>query len=427
MARAPRAAGGAGRGTGGDVHPPDPAQRCCLLEGMTRLLSFAPGDFAVVLHSEPDCANLVLRDGRVVDAGRFFCSNLSEADAIGGRSRARLAAAVREAVERRRPSAVFVVGGCVAGLVADDAGDVVASLRLPRGVRVVALDGGAFTLHGQAEVVDRFTGVLAEAAPRRARKVARSVGLVGFPPDGGEATGILGRAGIAVRAWPQLDSPQVRWNALSGASAIVISDGRLFGRLAGILASRHGVPVIELPPPVGAEGSARWYAGLAAHLGPGAAMRRAFRRERAAAGRAVAAFRRRFAGRKLAYHVGGRKDFELWTLVRDGLAFVPALRELGLRVELLFQGAVEEAQRRRIEALLAHHDLDLPYRCLPDRVSLAGELQGGRFDAVYCCDSLREEAGAAGVPIVAAGSLRTGFAGAEANAAVLAALLERGR
>ncbi|MBI5503060.1 MAG: hypothetical protein HY907_22635 [Deltaproteobacteria bacterium] len=199
-----------------------------------------------MLHSEPDCANLVLRDGRAIDPGRFFCSNLVEADAIGGRSRARLAAAVRAAVDRRRPAAVFVIGGCVAGLVADDVARLAESLRLPRGVRVVALDGGAFSGHGQAEVIDRFTGILAEAAPRRARRVARSIGLVGYPPDGGEAAAILRRAGLGIRAWPQLDSPREEWNALPAAAVIAVGDGRLFGRLAGIVAARHGVPVLEL-------------------------------------------------------------------------------------------------------------------------------------------------------------------------------------
>jgi hypothetical protein len=92
-------------------------------------------------------------------------------------------------------------------------------------------------------------------------------------------------------------------------------------------------------------------------------------------------------------------------------------------VELLFQGAVEEAQQRRIEAVLAHHRLELPYRCLPDRLSLTRALRHGGFAAVYCSDSLREEVGSAGVPLVPVGSLRPGFAGSVAGCARLDALL----
>ena len=403
--------------------PPDLSQPCCAIEGMTRLLSFVAGNFVVVLHSEPDCANLVLRDGRAVDPGRFFCSNLSEADAIAGRSRARLVTAVREAVARRRPAAVFVVGGCVAGVLADDVETLAGSIDLPRGVRLVALDGGAFTLHGQAAMVDRFTGVMAEAAPRRARRAAHAVNLVGFAPDDGEAETMLRRAGIAIHAWPQLASAQEVWDELPGAALTVVSDMALFTRLAGILETKHRVPSIELAPPYGIGATERLYGGIAAHFGRTARMRAAWGRERGAARRAVAAFRRRHAGRKLAFHVGSRKDFELETLVRSGLAFVLLLVELGFAVEPMFQGAVEEAQRRRIDALLAHHGLVLPYRCLPDRLSLAGALREGRFAAAYCSDSLREEAGAAGVPIVAIGSLRPGFAGAVASCALLGGLL----
>jgi nitrogenase molybdenum-iron protein alpha/beta subunit len=391
------------------------------VEGLTHLLSFVPGDFAVVIHSEPDCANLVLRDSRAVDPGRFFCSNLSEADAIAGGGRARLAGAVREAIAARRPSAIFVVGGCVAGLAGDDIAGITASLRLPRGIRVVALDGGAFRTYGQAETIDRLTAILVDAAPRRARKAARSVGLVGFAPDDGEAATILGRAGITVRAWPQLDSPREEWSALAGAALTVVSDASLFAALVTRLATRHRVPSIGLGPPLGIDLTRRWYEGIIGRLDARRRMS-AFARELAEARAATAAFRRRHGRRRLAFHVGGRKDFEWHTLVRGGLAAAPLFRELGFEVELLFQGAVEERQRRRIDALLAHHGLGLPYRCLPDRLSLTRALRSGRHAVVYCSDSLREEAGAAGVPILPIGSLLPGFAGTAANCARLDAL-----
>jgi nitrogenase molybdenum-iron protein alpha/beta subunit len=311
----------------------------------------------------------------------------------------------------------------VAGLIGDDTAEIVASLRLPSRVRVVAIDGGAFAMHGQAAIVDRFTGILLDAAPLRARKTPRAVGLVGFPPDDGEAKRLLARAGLALRAWPQLDSAQAEWNALAGVSLAVVSDARLFGRLGRILGERHRVPVVELVPPLGAAATERWLGGIAAGFGLERRMAAACSAERSVARRAVAAFRRRHGGKRLAVHVGGRKDFALPTLVRGGLSAVPAFAELGLRVELLFQGAVEEAQQRRIETLLAHHGLDVPYRCLPDRLSLTRALRAGRFAAVYCSDSLHEEVGAAGVPLVPVGSLRPGFAGCVANGAWLGARL----
>ena len=75
------------------------AQKGCLLEGVTHLISITPADLAVLLHSDPDCANLVLSDSRAVDPTRFFCTNIEERDVIGGTSSARLEEAIRWVVK----------------------------------------------------------------------------------------------------------------------------------------------------------------------------------------------------------------------------------------------------------------------------------------------------------------------------------------
>ncbi|MBI5526840.1 MAG: hypothetical protein HY897_10950 [Deltaproteobacteria bacterium] len=403
--------------------PADLSQKCCALEGFTRLLSFMPGNFAVVLHSEPDCANLVFHDSRVADPSRFFCTNLKENDAIAGRGRGRLAAAVREAAARRRPDMIFVIGGCVASLASDDVDEIARTVDLPRGIRVVAVDGGAFRMYGQGAIVDWFAGEMIGAAPSSRRKKARSTNLVGFAPDGGETMRILGRVGLAVSAWPRLDSPQEAWAGLPNAALNVVSDVGLFSRLVEALETRHRVPSVEIAPPFGVEKAARLYSGIGGFFGLGAEMRAAFREERLRAGRRVSAFRRRHPRRKLAYHVGGRKDFELHTMVRGGLAFVSLFEELGFSVEVLFQGPVEEEHRRRIAALLDHHGVDAPFDCLPDRISLTRTLRCGGHSLVYCSDSLAEEAGAASVPIVPVGRLAPGFAGAEANVSLIEGLM----
>ena len=403
---------------------PELAQKCCAIEGLTQLLSRAPGSFRVVVHSEPDCANLVVRDAGACDPSRFLCTNLTEADVIAGRSRARLAEALAVAAGSGADT-LFVLGGCVAGLAGDDVAEIVRAARLPPATRVVAIGAGAFRMLGQAAILDHFTGAMVEGAPRRRRRTRRSVNLVGFTGDGGETAVLLARAGIAVNAWPQLDSPAGVWRALPAAALTVISERRVFGRLAAALETVHGMPVIEVAPPAGVAGTEAFHRAIASRFGAERAASRAIRGARDGAARVLARFRRRTAGRRLAYQVGGRKDFALHTVVREGLTWVGAFAEMGYDVELLFQGAVEDAARRRIAAVLARYGIDRPFRPHPDRVSLTGALREGGFTEVYCCDSLRGEAGAAGVPVIPAGSMRPGFAGVHENIFLIRALSAR--
>jgi len=399
------------------------AQKCCLLEGFTQFLSFMPGNFAVVLHSEPDCANLVHRDSRAVDPSRFLCTNMSEADAIAGRGRARLVAAIREAASLGAHT-IFVLGGCVASLVADEVEEIAGAARVPGCVRVVALNAPAFRMYGQAEIIGLFTGLLAAGAPRAARR-RNSVNLVGFPDDGGEAAALLGRAGIRINSWPGPASAIEEWSRIPAAALTVVPELRVFGRMAAVLSEQHNVDVIEVAPPVGVGPTAAFHRAVAGRFGRAAAIEKAQKKGMDSAREAVAAFRRAHRGRRLAYHVGGRKDFSFDTVTWEGLAWVPLFLELGFELVLFFQGAVEESARRRVAGMLADCGIDLPFRLLRDRISLAAALRDEGIRAVYCSDTFREEVAAAGAALIPAGSLRPGFAGAAAAAAGLDVILAK--
>lgn len=397
------------------------AQKCCLLEGFTQFLSFMPGDFAVVLHSEPDCANLVYRDSRVADPSRFLCTNLSEADAIAGLGRERLLGAIREGASLRART-IFVLGGCVASLIGDDVEEIGRAAGLGAGVRVVALNAPAFRMFGQAEIIDVFTGLLAGGAPSVARQ-HDSVNLVGFPDDGGETSTFLRRAGVRVNSWPGPGTAIEEWLRLPAGALTVVPELRVFGRLAAVLRDQHGGGVIEVPPPVGVGATAAFHRAIGGRFGKAALIEKVLKRGMAVADRAVTEFRHVNRGRRLAYHVGGRKDFSFDTVTWEGLAWVPMFRELGFEMVLFFQGAVEERARRRVAGMLASYGIDLPFRMLRDRISLTAALRDEGLSAVYCSDSFREEARAAGAALIPAGSLRPGFSGAVAAAAGLGAIL----
>ena len=128
--------------------------------------------------------------------------------------------------------------------------------------------------------------------------------------------------------------------------------------------------------------------------------------------------------RQLAYHVGARKSFDLETSVREGLLFAELFPEMGFDAELLFQGPVEEAHKKKLAALLAFYGIRLPFVPVRDRPAVTDVLGERRYDLIYGCDSLRDEVAAAGIPLVPFGAMLPGFAGLVRDIRTLEKILE---
>jgi nitrogenase molybdenum-iron protein alpha/beta subunit len=389
--------------------PVDLSQPGCLIEGITQLLSFAAGDFAVVLHSEPDCANLVFRDSRAVDPRRFLCTNLTEEEAVAGRGKEKLARATAEARRRCGPKGtVFVLGGCVASLMGEDI-EAAARRGAGRG-RLVVLSGAAFGKVGQAESIDRFCALLLqENLPVEKRKRrGRYAALLGYPDDGGECGRFLASSRIGLCRL-DLAAGFADWKCLRQSPLLVIPDRALFARTGSVWEER-GLALAEAPLPLGLLRSLEFYRGLQEALGLGSTKTRALERQEKEAQQSIQRIRRGGA-RRLAFHVGSRKDFEVFTSAYGGLAALPLFLELGFDVALFFQGAVERERKDQIRGLLDRYGISRPFVCLPDRLSLARALRDGRYDAVFCDESLREEAAAARTPMITREALHFGLAG----------------
>lgn len=400
------------------------AQKACLLEGITQLLSITPGDFAVILHSDPDCANLVIRDFRAQDPTRFYCTNLEERHVVGGTSRGRLERALVEVTRERSPRAVFVVGSCVSSMLADDIGAICDAAGAGLDTRLVPIESEALRLYGQAEILDLVTGLMVELSDTGSRRRDDAVNLLGYPGGDKEARRVLGSVGIEVNAAPWFGSPAREWASLDAAALNVISDARLFGRLASIMRERHGIPSLEVEPPFGLAATEAFYSRVAERFGREGEIGEVLREPGQRARDAIASGRSGLEGLVLAYHVGGRKAFELDTVVREGLGLVTAFREMGFAVELLFQGAVEREARERIQGVLEGYGLDVPFHPVEDRVSVTARIRERGHDAIYCSDSLREEVAATGAGLIPIGTMKPGFDGVVENVRRLRALLE---
>ncbi len=394
------------------------AQKVCLLEGVTHLVSITPADLAVILHSDPDCANLVVSDGRAADPTRFFCTNVEERDVLSGSGAARLEEAIRWVASTRSPPVILVVGSCVASLLADDIEAICERVGRDVAPRLVPMPMQAFRLYEQAEILDHMTALMAAAAAPGSPRPEPSVNLLGYPGDLAEVREVLSSVGIEVNASPWFGPGAGGWDELGNAALNVVSDLRLFRRLVDAM----DIPFIEAPPPYGLAATDRFLSSIAAHFG-----REAPRPEsRDAACAALEKARASLEGRTIACHVGGRKDFELETLVLDGLHVVEPLREAGPGVELLFQGAGEQEALDAIASLLEERGLDAPFHAVRDRVSLTQVLRAHGYDAVHCSDSLHEEVRAASIPLIASGTLAPGYLGVVENASLLLRTLAGG-
>jgi nitrogenase molybdenum-iron protein alpha/beta subunit len=402
------------------------AQKACLLEGLTQLLAVTPGEFAVVLHSDPDCANLVWRDFRAVDPTRFTCTNLTEPEVLAGTSAGVLEEAIREAASSRDRSCVIVIGSCVSSMLADDVERIAASVASDLPIPVVPIDAHAFRLHGQARILDLYSWLMWRMGERGSRARERGVNLLGFEDDGGESARLLGRMGVDVAAAPAVGDAPEAWGALADGALNVTTDERLFARLIGQMREQRGVSNVQVAPPFGLGPSSAFYETIVERFHLGDEARRAVHDAAAPAAAALEKARRRLAGTRLGFHVAGRKDFSLPVVVREGLSTVDMLLEMGFEVHLLFQGAVEGRARERVDAMLARAGVDLPVTGLPDRVSLGRAVRELGLDAVHCSASLREEVARAGVVLIPLGVLRPGFGGLAASVERLLSSLPAG-
>ncbi len=401
-----------------DIGEQELAQKGCVLEGMTLLLSQTPGDFRVVLYADADCANLVPRSSRAVDPTRFYCTNLGEQDLIIGTARARLEQAVLAVDGAAEVSAIFVVGSCVTSLIGDDVSELAARLGEQTRAPLIPVDMQAFRLSGQAEIIERFTrhlGALA-ATPARGDGV---VNLLGYPEDDhGELEEVLEALGAPVNVRLAPGSPLERWGGLRHGRLNVASDRRLFRTLLQTERTDRGTPWLEVAPPYGLAASEALYRSVAGALeeaglaGPARRLDEVMSARRGELVDRLSGAQERWEGQRLLYHIGARKDFTLPTVVREGFAPLGWFSELGFSVELAFQGAPEPASRRRIAGVLERYDVDLPFHVLPDRISLTRLLREGSYAAVCCADSLHEEVARTGVPHLPQPELRSGFGGA---------------
>lgn len=398
-------------------------QVVCTLEGMATQLQRTPGDFAVVIHGDADCANVLMHGMDHPGAERFFCTQLTPDEAAAGRSLPVLRDCLDALCEELAPEVIFVLGTCLSTLVGDDVESVTRAAAKQHGVRVVDLPGGGMRFVPQAAVVDRFARLMAGAAPT-VEPQPGAVNLVGFDP-GAEVRQQLAQLGVTVNAVLDPHATVADWQRLTAAPWNLVLDRELF---AGFVADCdvRGITTLEVACPVGATGTDVFFDQLLSAVSPKVDADVVLAAAREAAHAAVAQAWATTRGARLGYNLGSKKDLSPLTLAREGLAELSVFEELEFDLVLLVQGDDRPARLAAVRDTYSALGCDAPLAVFSDTVFFAGLCKEQGVRLAYASDHLRELVEGAGLGFLEHGVLRLGYGGVAGNVQRIVAALEPG-
>jgi hypothetical protein len=401
-------------------------QPCCSLNALAGMLVTMPGDFAVVLHGEADCANCFVH-APGPSADKFYATRITQSQFTLGKTAEPLARCLRLVVKHRQPQAVFVLGNCLMEMIHDDFERVTREVQEETGTPVIALRTSGLKAASQAEMVDWLYSTFAALAKRgEARR-----GLINFIalPEINrtelrrELESILAAAGLRMRGRYPFETSLSDWQGILEAEADFVVDKSLFPRLVKSLDSL-GAATVEVPLPVGLASSSRFFEAIGRHFGALKAVQRACAPLEEKARRRLERFREKYGGLRVAVGMRMENNCRADQLAYDGLGDLSLFVEAGFKVDLFIQGPPEEKARRQFKARLVQLGCDMPFHVFPDPFNLPPLLKAGRFDVAYLADHARGEALKAGVPLIRSRSLEPFFGGMLNNLDYLDQVLE---
>jgi len=412
-------------------------QVVCTLEGMATLLQATPGDFAVVIHGDRDCVNVLVPGMGHPGAERFFCTNLTEAQAVAGKTRAPLQACL-EAVSRGlepglEPEVVFVLGTCLTAVIGDDVEPVVREVSESTGVSVVALSGAGMRFVPQSTILDRFACLMLDAcepvetcesaAAAAATADPTSVNLLGHHP-GAEVLDQLRQLGVTVNAILDLGTPVATWRRLPAAAWNLVLDPGLYPETLEQAEQRFGVRPLEVTYPLGARATSAFFGQVLGAVPTEADPAPVLRDAEAEAMRVVAEAREKIQGKRLGYNIGSMKNLRPLTLAREGLVDLAAFEELELDVTILVQGDDRPDRLAAVRETLEGFGCTAPLAVFSDTVFFGELCRSARCELVYASDHLRDQTHQAGVGFLENGALKPGYGAVEHNLQIIIEALE---
>jgi nitrogenase molybdenum-iron protein alpha chain len=288
-------------------------------------------DVAVVNHAPAGCGgdfamfNLYNRYGQTkrglpLSNAHLLSTHLEEQDAIFGATE-KLREAVREAVRRFSPRAVFVTASCVSGIIGEDIEGTISQLEEELGIPIGHVGCEGFRSQVWATGWDAaFDAILRKVVKPPERKRPEVVNVVTFIGDD-HFSALLRPLGLEPRfVVPFTKVADLERLAEAGLTAQMCPTlGTLLG--AG-LERLHGVPEVRSPPPYGLAATDAWLREVAERTGKTAEAEALIAAERAAIAPELDALRVAFRGVRGFVAAGPA----------HGHAFMGILRDLGIEV-----------------------------------------------------------------------------------------------
>ncbi len=356
-------------------------QHICTLHGWLSALLPIQGNYAVIIHSDPDCTNLIGKTKRAYGEwkDRFFCTNLDDSDIVLGKSIDKLELCLKSVLAERTPSAVLVLASCMSLLIRDNVEACIKKVQKTTSTPIIYKNTSGFSFNDPKEVIDECGLFLAQLSrPRTAQKDGtRSINLIGFDYETGHCpfvpekdlaglsdigTDLRSLGDITVNAVLNPYAPLREWkNAMRSALNVTV-DRSIYQGLCTYLQKEFDIRTIEAPYPVGIRSTLSFYTRILEHFGlsPKTAFKKIGPKIRA-----VQEYTKKHAKKlknyKLMYNIATNVDFTVTNSAKEGLLFLELFRELGLDITVLIQGSPEKENKKRISAMLKTLQVTEPF------------------------------------------------------------------
>ncbi len=395
------------------------SQKACLLEGLCISLYRTGGNFAVIIHSYKDCANVFPRgmtgvQSKTVGAGRFFCTNVTETDVMAGTSLEKLERCIGTVLEVVNPEIVYVFGSCLSEIVGDDINQCAAGFSRTSSIPVIAVTSSGTNTISQSRVIDWHAALMYCACDESLPVDGSSINIIGFPEDTDNyISGIIEASGIRINAWLHETSSLSEWKKLPAGAVNIVPQKNLFPSILEKMANRS--EAIEAPVPIGMKNTDMFLTAIASAMGLEQKMPGIIAPARKNAEKAATELRRKCTGIRMGYNIGTNRNYVPASVALDGMSEVTAFSELGFDVTLLIQGSPDDRRRKLITGHLADLNINASIDIFVDNVSILPVLKKHGFGFIYCIESLSEIVRPSGTPMIGLGRLKMGYGGCIEN------------
>lgn len=394
------------------------SQSACLLEGLCIYLHRTEGDFAVIIHSYKDCANVFPRgmtNAYITTPGRFFCTNIRESDIMSGTTMDRLEKCVRLVAEEKKPDIIYVFASCMSELIGDDIKSCADHMSREMGIPIVGVTSSGLDDTSQKRIVEWHAELMFLVCDLKMEKIPRSVNIIGYPYDQhSEIRELLEEAGVKVNAWIDGSSSQNEWKKLPAGSLNVVVEKELYSSIITKMKDA-GVDYVEAPIPVGVASTELFLNKIGSCLGVQEEIKAVVEKRRSEALNAKDAVSKKCAGREMGFNIGTERNYRPFVVAMDGLGEIGFFKELGFNITLLIQGSPDGGRKLLISQLLQKMKIEADFDIFVDNVSIATAVQKKDYDLVYCAEFMSEMIRPTGTPLIGIGRLKMGFEGAIKN------------